>query len=61
MGVPVAGALGGIMKAFFHKTEARKIVLFALFTAGVFLLLALDARAEADNATAAATVESIDR
>jgi hypothetical protein len=49
------------MKAFFHKTEARKIVLFTLFTIGVLFLLALEARADADNATAAATVGFIDR
>ncbi|MEE4174235.1 MAG: hypothetical protein V2I57_08295 [Xanthomonadales bacterium] len=45
------------MKAFLRKTEARKIALFALFTAGVLFLLHLDARAEPDHATAAATVE----
>ncbi len=49
------------MKEFLRKTEARKITLFALFTAGVIFLLHLEARAETENATAAATVEIIDR
>ena len=47
------------MKEFLRKTEARKIALFVLFTAGVFFLLHLEARAESENATAAATVETI--
>jgi hypothetical protein len=49
------------MKGFLHKTEVRKIALFALFTAGVLFLLHLEARAESEIATAAATVETTDR
>lgn len=49
------------MKEFMRKTEARKIALFTLFTAGVIFLLHLEARADIENATAAATVEIIDR
>jgi hypothetical protein len=48
------------MKEFLRKTEGRKIALFALFTAGVFFMLYLEARAETGHATAAVTVESID-
>ena len=48
------------MKEFMRKTEARKLALFVLFTAGVFFLLHLEARAETENATAAARAQSVD-
>lgn len=49
------------MKEFLRKTEARKLALFVLFTAGVFFLLSLDARADEQNVTAAAMIEPAER
>ena len=49
------------MKEFLRKTEGRKLALFTLFTVGVFFLLYLEARAGTEDATAAVSVEIVDR